>query len=1264
MFPWIEHISECQKTAYNIDLYTFRVHREILFTLKKKEQFKKSIDLFQAMQTRLLFPFRNDIPFSCSAAILIYHRNENTFYASIPQYPLYYGYKMLLVVNAHNLYDVIFNPDIEKIFQHDTEILKEINFIHMPCNLTDKYLLDSNLNEHLKTWLLTSSTNVINLSDEVHTHLEIQSNCFDLLEINKYIIDFIQLKSDEDTKLQEDRILDHVYTKLNKVDSFSSLITFLQEENCKIIYNDNKLIKETIQAINLIENECTNFLKDTESVIKQKQNIGADGEIEETILHTCDNKVNECNRIIDELSKRIPPCVFAKLTEFFSESIVFNIYHQMTFCCDASNSHQLIYVDLDAFKKTQKMLYTFLTKRNAYKEGELLKSATDEINLFDSITNDFADISMYTLACIKNFLTFHTNAINVYPTIQTDTLSQTTVNRSSKEFIYYKEIHRKGKISKEIYRHGILMQDHIKHFVDLFEITNYDENIQDIFRRGLSIFPSTFWKYTEDICCELNEMSKYIGIYTGCIQYCCFDMQFPTENFMQGWYILTSEDDVTKYIDSLQYFTVSTPTKVTNFTFSVIPQNLSFNKAGGNEQYKKHIGAYVKQWEDLYKEFLSTRNKLHKQREHFNNTINDILKLNTENLSQLHKQICMKTNNNWENIVHFLSLMNIDKQHNKLYITLDELNQHYSEELKSALTRCNVVNCKPKDNFTLRREQLQLVGHIVNLAYKQLYQDLIEPIIDIIENTLKNEEDIWKHGVNKHRQKWSEDFSIITQDGPNQFNDTISFKEGVNHNLIPVLNLLKTVYSKDILNKDMITMVNPLREPEWKFCQILRDEEKIEIKRLPRSIHVNMDNILETDIKEMLNGTTCTYNEKTNLKFYFSYYMATFVIEFLKKFDVYSLLMHLKTSNINQIIDFDDLFNIADKVLVDFPCYGLVYIIDVNELLLSSDGSSTLNHQIAIHKKICATNNHDLKSKQKKSSTSNMNKLYRIGPPNIEEHFDCLLDILTANESSQFSISLELFKTLMLENYWVKHFKEDMKTLQTCWANARKCFCFKNDKRSRKTFPYFSITGTTHVRILPFFQDSICNEKHFIKSISLITNNLNSSEYTDTTDSDSDDYEITECKTIEDWKKANHLDNNGSTKLNSVTPNLANGESDLLDNQAEPYVVDIPQDDMKNRHYDSFCDSDNQDEYIDDTIDQFQLLCLTDDPLEECPHIPSQFNELEDSEDERSIDETHIPNIVICNKMLIDTSNFAAHKELINDKHWIKHHLHKKSFFS
>ena len=118
----------------------------------------KNIDeVMTEMQKNLLFPLDKDEPFICGAATIVYNQFENILKVYVPTHPLYYGYKVYVEITHNNMYCLVFNPVIEKLFRSDLNVLGEISFIHLPFTLSEEYLLDSIQNKSLYDWLLDSS---------------------------------------------------------------------------------------------------------------------------------------------------------------------------------------------------------------------------------------------------------------------------------------------------------------------------------------------------------------------------------------------------------------------------------------------------------------------------------------------------------------------------------------------------------------------------------------------------------------------------------------------------------------------------------------------------------------------------------------------------------------------------------------------------------------------------------------------------------------------------------------------------------------------------------------------------------------------------------------------------------------------------------------------------------------------------------------------------------------------------------------------------
>lgn len=1212
--PWLNLEIDSRNTVYNTDVYALQNTYTVSLKLQKKQKFKTVAELVKSMQLNLLFPVSHEIPFICSATTIINDLTKNTLFVCVPRYPLYYGYRMFLQIDKDKTYSVLFDPNIVSLFFDNMPLFRKINFINIPYTLVGNFLLDSDDCKHIKNWLLKQKKDIVVVSEMVKAEMDILSHS-NLLENNKEIIHLLTVKYNEEQEQQCNEKHDNFVAHLKDVTNFSSLSTLLRSEKiytCSSDITDVVIdISKTLQYIGDIQNKCQSFIEDAETLINSCFSNMNEGEIEQAILQKCEDKVIICNKYISELPTMVPACITTKVTEIFNKTPLVVMYLQMEYCYKHSNTSQLIYVDLENSTAIAKVLLNFLKKRNVYKQKDLPQTVNKYVKLYNEVIDDSSDITCYTINEIVNLIKFHSDALEVYPTMQCDTISEAVVNRSAVEFLYYNEVNG----TEQIMRHGYSAKSLIKMVAEVFRIDNRDIQIVKTFQNQLSLFPNTFWEYDEDCLSLLNDVNHCIRIFTGSSEINTFNIIFRDKFDLSDNNMLSTEHDLKSFVDKISSFLIQNPAQL-QYSFCVEVQEFSFQNHQENALHTKHMAPYIKNWTIHLKEFMKAKEKVFKAVESFMKIINEIKQLDVSNVSHLCTQICQKTMNKWENVIHFLSVENNGGTKINLYETLDEIISNYGDEFNNALAKCTITYNKKMDASALTVERMALVVQIINIGYRQLFSKLQFPILNLIENYLKFEENKWIKMEKKVPQSWLEDVVIKIKDDKGEHDKIMPLKEISDSYFRTILDKLRNVYSQSTLDEYLITLLKTNFEPEWIFCQGKKCEEKCPISKVIESLNLDVTCLSHTCITKLLDESV--HNEQRTIKSLLSYFLALFVIEFFDKFDVLSLLIYLEKEQLQNHVNIDDPIRIAHKVFQNFPCYGLVHMINFYESSSCDVDSQTLKHQVSVYRKIHPLENESSDILQRQCLYKlNSQYSYHLTTPDPTMYFNQFLELMTKFSKNKILISLEMFQLMVSDTYWTSSFLSDLWEMQNIWGNSRKGFRFKNYKQSKKAFAQLSVIGVTHETSLEIFK--LENQQNIV-SAALNKNKIHlhcnsNSEF--------------ECQSIDDWKMQNYVHCNFVDK-HVQTDVMIDIEEQFEVPECDDYLYDEDYNtDPLSQNLESLNISDNSNT-LSDIIDQNKR--------------QGRFGTECDKE----------KDITVQNLIIFNTHNFSAHKELIEDMHMIK----------
>ena len=1177
-----------------------------------KQRVKSKDDLIEVMQKQLLFPLLEENPFICGAATLVYNKSDNVMYICIPYYPLYYGYKMFLEINEKQTYDVIFNPNIEKIFATNLDIWQKINFISLPYELTERCLLDSECNKSIIEWLKGTSVSSSSLSKEAIAHIHQQSGHLDYLEFNKLIVDFLHNKYSEYLQLKEDKLLQSFTEKLNKTKYFDCLINVLKDDETKLLYNKDAEINSTIFLIDTLKTECTLFLEEIELLALKNMNGNInDGEFECNMLRMCEIKYNSCSNSLEEMKERINSFIMSKIKTIFHNEPVWIIYDQMISSYNNPNYPQLILHNLESLQKTHKNMFNFIKSRNNYKLKELANIVNDYKLMFKNLTDNTVDISSYRIREFYDFVQFHENAIHVYPDMQSDTISETIVNRSSREMAYCQAINILQNESY-LHRNGTLIKNKLKMFLDIFDIEDKNLKITDLFQNGLDIFPETFWDLTDDMLDILNRIMENIAFFTGQKLKCSFTAKFPTDYQTGKHFLLKNIGDFTLFLNNIETFTIANPSDLTNYSFSVIPNTLNIKCV--NDSNQKYFKSYYQEWIKLVKEYNKYNEQLQKAKDVFDKTIKHFLQLDVCNASLVYKEICNKVHEKWPNIIHYLAQIENNPHHDFFYL-LDQLEQKHSDHLRLVLSTCTTFFKQSITEIDAATERRKIVANIVGLGFKQLYDGLLTNILDDVEKMLDHENKKWHDAEKIKGVLWSEDFLFYaSENGCQEKKHIIPYKKVINEKYLFLLNLLKcTSDSKEMLIQDIHTIINSSLTPTWKFGKIISSNTTLPVKKLTKEF----DNSITT-----YDEVTCLQNEhEVDLIKTISYYLALFIIEIFFQFEPNFLLKVIKNNTLKEELRHINIIYIVEHILQKYPCYGLIEIIDLNEPLVSS--TMTLKEQITIHRKITLFTIDGTSIKK-----SNNKPILSKDVP-----FKDFLDICKEQmKNKKLNLSSTCFATLVSENYWKETFVSDLQALQNVWSESRKGFCLRSTKKSSKGFKQLAVASIKYIEAINLFKCDIIQKFKGIKHLSLINNSLpfnsigqNKSESQKTTDDQETSNSEHNFSTTKDTNDGNLcLSNQYSHSSNdNLVDNLLTTLSNLTihDSQLQNNEDNDP---IEEEQYSDCCSSGD-----DDKSSTNSILC----------HGNSS-TKLKQSNDNKNSIHTET-------KVIFNTSNFNAHCDII-----------------
>ena len=167
----------------------------------------------------------------------------------------------------------------------------------------------------------------------------------------------------------------------------------------------------------------------------------------------------------------------------------------------------------------------------------------------------------------------------------------------------------------------------------------------------------------------MNNVSEHISIFTGCNHPYIFDGKFSVQKDNELTQILISKKDTDKYIKKINTFSLVNPSELQNIKLNIELENIKDvypNLKDKNEVYIKHMKNYITEWNKLCKECKSIKEKICKTQKDFKAKIEYIIKLDVNNLSHLYVEICKRTEDNWSNVIHFLSLLEENNPNKKI----------------------------------------------------------------------------------------------------------------------------------------------------------------------------------------------------------------------------------------------------------------------------------------------------------------------------------------------------------------------------------------------------------------------------------------------------------------------------------------------------------------------------------------------------------------------------------------------------------------------
>ena len=1089
MFPWIEEVPKYDKTIWSARIYSWHESDDFSMPVSEKRKVKPVAtinELKEIMQQLLLFPLRPTEPFICTASTLVYDKDNHRYCACIQTYPLYYGYKLFLQINEDSTYDLLLDPNIEKLFSYNISLLNKINFIPFPYNVCSNYLIDSCLNVSLKNWLLEKDTDMLKLSNDFIVRLS--SYCqleTTEIEVNKILTEFIHERYKISIEERNCTLLDNFYEQLNNTYEFTQLQHLLHRVCAdKVINNPDNVIDECIPLVTFYDDQCKLFLTAANCELNSYKNK-SDGDRESAILEHCFTQVHECMEKMSHVSKKSQ--ITDKIENIFRESILYHIYNDLT-QASINKYEQLIYSEkIIKLLAKDKYLCKFFEARNKYKEKELPDLVNKYISAFEKVSNYVEDISDFSPSSLKDFLTFHKNAITTYPTIETDQVFQSVVNRSSVEFMYYTsiDIYRREKLQPEIFRKNSLISDHLINLCKLFNVyTLSTEEIRVIFKRQSDLLPPLFWEYTPETIKTLNDISDCIGIFSGCETPYTFKTYFYSDSSISDR-ILKNHDDVENFIQYIKSFMPTSPREISNYVFSVEPQEIEYNLIPNRENYKTHMRNYMSTWTGLLTQFKGTQNKIFKTIEYFNNAISDILKLSIKDLSILYKKIYSKSSDNWGNIIEFLSLKVEDNPYLDLFITLAKINKSHKNVLKLALTTSNFLSYESVTEKKITRQNV--AKEILHIAFQQLYKSILILLDTLIKHQLKTEENSWTEKM--EQGTLTEQPKYITVEYEKQSSKTHLVTEILTFEFCPIMEIFLAVYNKDIFNQYLTKLSRDTKDTEWKFYKVKDQESLVFLKRG----ETQLENIAKNNMKEIQSVSEQYLDETTHLLFLLSCYVMVIVIElfFTNRSSLFDLLSKLESKTLRHAID-DNKINLGiSTALETFPCYGLIKVINVNNRSTTSMNKMRLKHQILVCRKMHG----------KMYLNENIaNPLYFINNASHNKNEELVDDFLSCLIKMQqnLQIPLSLFEELLHIDYWTEQLFKDMKELQTIWATSKDMFRFKYHVGPSATFQTLAVTGVNYSDELPIFTDIFLATQKKINSIFLVShsclNETNESE--------------------------------------------------------------------------------------------------------------------------------------------------------------------------
>ena len=1005
------------------------------------------------LQRKLLFPQCKTNPFICCAATIVYNKNKNDLNVYIPIYPLYFGYRLYVEITENNTYTLILDPNIEKLFTNQIEILQQLCFIYLPFKLSSINLLNSSANKMIRDWLHDiNEGELLNLMNDYI--LYIKDRCQDG-EQNKLIIDFLNEKHGDYLRLQKDTFMSTFSEKLNRCSDFDNMLKLLEDDDSIIFLKDRINMYMLKSHIKELEKLTSDFLIELNDYVtdKSKLDINMDSlEFEKYLIDNCVDKHKLVHEIIKEINTNCMTYVQLKnkINSIYLNSALYHIHYQVNDYYDTNSpSSIMIYNCLDKLFGNNTLLNQTLKSLNSYRESIVSNQVKEMKQTYEIITNNQTELYMIRLKVLENFIKFHNNSIQNYDPkiVKNMNMVEDIQYKNSKEYLYLNEI--AFKLDK-LKLNSLSIKECVFNLKSVFNIDYNDNNhkIKKYFSNKLDLFPDNFWNLSKDLLDDLNNVSKTIAYFTGCND----PVQFKASFFQNTDKVLTKAN-VDIYMHKLETFNIKTPCDL-DYTLSIqLEDTQDVSPIHNNQGYIEGIKPYVDSWKKIYKEYNHVTDKLSKTKQIFQEKIKEIVQLDVTDLSRLYSDIKHRTKSDWSSTIEYLSLLDTDNPNKELFCQLHELNNTNGKELTKALIEWNLENIiQTEKEYNI--EQYNFITYLVSICYKLIYNNHIENILEKINNEIEEETKQW----NNHENLYSNSLENI-QIKLNHKGKSLRIKDILNPEIRVVFEKIARVYPKETAHNTCMSVLNRAEHGEFLFFKSEKTNILCPISELvtnPLDCYSEL-----TQLEHLFNRQ----QDKQKLSKMFTLYLMIYVNELMCYFqsNTNTLMKSIYTEKFKDLISESFSNHCMYHIFHTYPCYILIGLHTETDTVLKT--THKIKYQINILKKLTLPDTYNFTdlSSDNPSKFDKKNDTKTVST-NTESIFLLLTDVFQKYIKQKLKLSFDLFRKIISKDFWNKEFIDNLNQLKNIWSQTSTLFRLKSDYKTSKFSQYlnFSITGITH----------------------------------------------------------------------------------------------------------------------------------------------------------------------------------------------------------